>query len=231
MTLPGTVPNLGDDLRALRKTRGLTLTDVATRLDCSIGWLSQVERGQSNAGIDTLKDLAALYEVPVSLFFGPAPAPIARIRGRHRVRLLVKAPKGVQLQRALADWISSVKAPSRVRLRVDIDPQSFLCCSCPRPNCRWPNCLDRKGQAYQFPCAPLVGLDNLNVFTFADVNGDQGVADHALEAIGPGFVWHVAHRATVFFDDKPDRLILVFFIAFQQDTELMAGWTSLCDLA
>ena len=74
MTLPGTVPNLGDDLRALRKTRGLTLTDVATRLDCSIGWLSQVERGQSNAGIDTLKDLAALYEVPVSLFFGPAPA-------------------------------------------------------------------------------------------------------------------------------------------------------------
>ncbi|MEM6481567.1 MAG: primosomal protein N' [Pseudomonadota bacterium] len=58
--------------------------------------------------------------------FGPAPAPIARIRGRHRVRLLVKAPKGVQLQRALADWISSVKAPSRVRLSVDIDPQSFL---------------------------------------------------------------------------------------------------------
>lgn len=58
--------------------------------------------------------------------FGPAPAPIARIRGRHRVRLLVKAPKGVALQRALADWIAPIKAPSRVRLSVDIDPQSFL---------------------------------------------------------------------------------------------------------
>ncbi|MEM6577564.1 MAG: primosomal protein N' [Pseudomonadota bacterium] len=58
--------------------------------------------------------------------YGPAPAPIARIRGRHRVRLLVKAPKGVALQPALADWIGPIKAPSRVRISVDIDPQSFL---------------------------------------------------------------------------------------------------------
>lgn len=74
MTKPATVPTLGDDLRALRKTRGLTLTQVAAQLDCSVGWLSQVERGQSSAGIDTLKHLAVLYDVPVSLFFGPAPA-------------------------------------------------------------------------------------------------------------------------------------------------------------
>lgn len=74
MTVTHTVPNLGHDLRALRKTRGLTLSDVATRLACSVGWLSQVERGQSTAGIDTLKELAVLYEVPVSLFFGSTPA-------------------------------------------------------------------------------------------------------------------------------------------------------------
>ena len=58
--------------------------------------------------------------------FGPAPAPIARIRGRHRVRLLVKAPKGVALQGAVAAWIGQVRVPSRVRLTVDIDPQSFF---------------------------------------------------------------------------------------------------------
>lgn len=57
--------------------------------------------------------------------FGPAPAPIARIRGRHRVRLLVKAPKGVALQTALADWISQVRISNQLRLSVDIDPQSF----------------------------------------------------------------------------------------------------------
>ena len=58
--------------------------------------------------------------------FGPAPAPIARVRGRHRVRLLVKADKGVALQPALAAWIAQVRVPGQVRLAVDIDPQSFL---------------------------------------------------------------------------------------------------------
>ncbi len=58
--------------------------------------------------------------------FGPAPAPIARVRGRHRVRLLVKAAKGAALQAAVAEWIAGVKVPGAVRLAVDIDPQSFL---------------------------------------------------------------------------------------------------------
>ncbi len=57
--------------------------------------------------------------------FGPAPAPIARVRGRHRVRLLVKAPKGVALQGAVAQWVGQLKPPSNLRLAVDIDPQSF----------------------------------------------------------------------------------------------------------
>jgi primosomal protein N' (replication factor Y) len=58
--------------------------------------------------------------------FGPAPAPIARIRGRARMRLLVKAPKGAALQPALKAWLAAVKVPGSVRVAVDIDPQSFL---------------------------------------------------------------------------------------------------------
>ena len=58
--------------------------------------------------------------------FGPAPAPIARVRGRHRVRLLVKAPKGVALQAALAEWIRPVRLKGDLRLQIDIDPQSFF---------------------------------------------------------------------------------------------------------
>ena len=57
--------------------------------------------------------------------FGPAPAPIARVRGRHRVRLLVKAGKTVALQAALAQWVGQVKLPNNMRLSIDIDPQSF----------------------------------------------------------------------------------------------------------
>ena len=58
--------------------------------------------------------------------FGPAPAPIARIRGRHRVRLLVKAEKTAPLQAALRQWAGQFKLPSNMRLQIDIDPQSFF---------------------------------------------------------------------------------------------------------
>lgn len=58
--------------------------------------------------------------------FGPAPAPIARVRGRHRVRLLVRAPKGVALQAALRAWVAAVPVPGNVRVTVDVDPQSFF---------------------------------------------------------------------------------------------------------
>tara|TARA_R110002051_G_scaffold70726_7_gene127268 strand:- start:5143 stop:7335 length:2193 start_codon:yes stop_codon:yes gene_type:complete len=57
--------------------------------------------------------------------FGPAPAPIARVRGRHRVRLLVKAEKAAPLQKALVDWAAQFKLPANLRLSIDIDPQSF----------------------------------------------------------------------------------------------------------
>jgi primosomal protein N' (replication factor Y) (superfamily II helicase) len=57
--------------------------------------------------------------------YGPAPAPIARIRGRHRVRLLVKAAKGVPLQAALTRWAGQFKLRANMRLTIDIDPQSF----------------------------------------------------------------------------------------------------------
>lgn len=57
--------------------------------------------------------------------WGPAPAPIARIRGRHRVRLLVKADKAAPLQAALAEWAAQFRLPANLRLSIDIDPQSF----------------------------------------------------------------------------------------------------------
>ncbi len=58
--------------------------------------------------------------------WGPAPAPIARIRGRHRVRMLVRAARGLALQPLVAAWVGGLRLPGRLRLTVDIDPQSFL---------------------------------------------------------------------------------------------------------
>ena len=76
-------------------------------------------------GAELARNDAALRRIGAQVF-GPAPAPIARVRGRHRVRLLVKAAKGAPLQAAIADWLAPVRLPANLRLAVDIDPQSFF---------------------------------------------------------------------------------------------------------
>lgn len=57
---------------------------------------------------------------------GPAPAPLALLRGRHRRRLLMKAPRSVQVQPLIAEWLSRVEIPPAVRVQIDVDPYSFL---------------------------------------------------------------------------------------------------------
>jgi transcriptional regulator with XRE-family HTH domain len=66
---------VGADLRALRKARGLTLAELALRVGRSVGWLSQVERDLAEPTIADLRRLADALDQPLSLFFGPNPAP------------------------------------------------------------------------------------------------------------------------------------------------------------
>ncbi|MET0606176.1 MAG: primosomal protein N', partial [Beijerinckiaceae bacterium] len=61
------------------------------------------------------------------LILGPAEAPIALVRGRHRYRLLIKAPRGFDLSDYLREMIAAAPKPVRsTRAVVDVDPQSFL---------------------------------------------------------------------------------------------------------
>ena len=57
---------------------------------------------------------------------GPAPAPLRLLRGRHRFRLLFKAPRGVLLQPHMRRWLAALDRRTRARLQVDIDPHSFM---------------------------------------------------------------------------------------------------------
>jgi len=60
--------DIGRDLRAIRQSKGLTLAEVAGRLGRSIGFLSQVERGISTLSTAELRQVARLFDVPVSWF-------------------------------------------------------------------------------------------------------------------------------------------------------------------
>jgi primosomal protein N' (replication factor Y) len=57
---------------------------------------------------------------------GPAPAPLAMLRGRHRRRLLLKTRREVAVQPVLREWLAQVPIPGNVRLQVDVDPVGFL---------------------------------------------------------------------------------------------------------
>lgn len=58
--------------------------------------------------------------------YGPTPAPLAFVRGKHRWRLLFKASKTLPIQRLLKEWIKTRTIPSPVQLIIDVDPYSFV---------------------------------------------------------------------------------------------------------
>jgi primosomal protein N' (replication factor Y) len=58
--------------------------------------------------------------------YGPAPAPLAMLRGRHRYRLLVHARRGLDVQDVIRAWLGGLDWPTKVRVVVDVDPYSFV---------------------------------------------------------------------------------------------------------
>ncbi|OGS51254.1 MAG: primosomal protein N', partial [Erythrobacter sp. RIFCSPHIGHO2_12_FULL_63_10] len=64
-----------------------------------------------------LDDLAVL---------GPAPAPLAMLRGRYRYRFLVNARRSVELQKIITAWLGAQQFATGVRVSIDIDPYSFV---------------------------------------------------------------------------------------------------------
>ena len=57
---------------------------------------------------------------------GPAPAPIALLRGRHRRRLLLKTSKETAVQPLVRQWLSRTERYKKVRIQIDVDPMSFF---------------------------------------------------------------------------------------------------------
>lgn len=57
---------------------------------------------------------------------GPAPAPLSLLKTRYRYRLLVKTARNAPLQHYVRQWANSIELPASVRLKIDIDPYSFL---------------------------------------------------------------------------------------------------------
>lgn len=69
---------------------------------------------------------AAAPQADGMYIYGPAPAPLAMLRGRYRQRLLVHAQRSVEMQAIIREWLGGIQFPRSVRVGVDVDPYSFL---------------------------------------------------------------------------------------------------------
>ena len=86
--------------------------------------VSSEDKGQAEA---TARAIGKAAPVDPNLnVYGPAPAPLAMLRGRHRFRLLVHAPRAFDVQDAIRGWLGKVERPKSVRVAVDVDPYSFV---------------------------------------------------------------------------------------------------------
>jgi primosomal protein N' (replication factor Y) len=99
--------------RPAAEAHARALARAAHDLPAAPGW--RLARAGSFGGLDEISLL------------GPAEAPIAVVRGRHRFRLLVRAPRHADMQGFLRAMLAAAPAPrGSVRVMVDVDPYSFL---------------------------------------------------------------------------------------------------------
>ena len=58
---------IGDELRRRRQDQGRTLREVSAAARVSLGYLSEVERGQKEASSELLASICSALEVPMSV--------------------------------------------------------------------------------------------------------------------------------------------------------------------
>jgi primosomal protein N' (replication factor Y) len=92
---------------------------------CGIVLSSEDPQAAMDKATEMARKRDALARIGAEVW-GPALAPIARVRGRHRVRLLLKADRGAPFQEAIAQWVAQVRFPGDLRITIDVDPQSFM---------------------------------------------------------------------------------------------------------
>ena len=80
-TSQGVNRHLGHQIRDLRRAKGVTIPQLAARIERSVGWLSQIERGLSEVSIAALHQIAQALEVQVSWFFGQGATPPVFVEG------------------------------------------------------------------------------------------------------------------------------------------------------
>lgn len=84
---------LGDRLRELRRSHGITLRELAAAAEVSPALLSQLENGLTDPSLATLRKLATVFKAEISTLFSEPNAPLVHL-SRPGERMLLTAPQG-----------------------------------------------------------------------------------------------------------------------------------------
>ena len=60
---------LGDVLRSTRRAQGSTLRDISAKASVSLGYLSEIERGEKEASSELVASICQALDVPMSVVF------------------------------------------------------------------------------------------------------------------------------------------------------------------
>ena len=103
---------LGAQLRSARTQQNLSLSEAASSIGISTGFLSAVERSQMSASVGTLRKLAKFYKINVLDLFQPSETNPYLVSPKDRKKLT--AGRGVQME--LLAWGNTMMEPHLFRI-------------------------------------------------------------------------------------------------------------------
>lgn len=114
---------LGEKLRDIRKSKNLTLSDIATKVGLSTGYLSQVERGNLKPSIDTLRKIADALEVsPYMLMESKYPQNLVV---KKEDRVIMKFPNSKIFYEIISPMPSKDFSPASLVTQFEIEPRGY----------------------------------------------------------------------------------------------------------
>ena len=104
--------SIGRRLRRLRLQKSYSLSQVASAVDVSIGFLSAIEREQMTASVATLRRLARFYQINILSLFDPSEVNPGRVKPNERK--ILEAGPGVRME--LLAWGNTMMEPHLFRI-------------------------------------------------------------------------------------------------------------------
>lgn len=114
---------LGEQVRNVRKSRGITLKELAEQTGLSIGYISQIERDLTDPLLSTLRKLSEALDVPTYLFMGVAETD-SRLTTRKNEVITLSQPNSSIRYHLLTPMPSAEFVPQSLIIRFELEPHS-----------------------------------------------------------------------------------------------------------